>query len=57
MKIYDPQGELVAVVAEGDQFDPACKNMDLAVTEAGAIGVVDPVDRILAIFEPREGAL
>ncbi len=57
VKIYDPQGELVAVVAEGDQFDPACKNMDLAVTEAGAIGVVDPVDRILAIFEPREGAL
>lgn len=53
VKVYDPQGELVAVVADGDDFDPACKNMDLAVTRAGVIGVVDPVGRRVVLFEPE----
>ena len=42
--------------ADGDDFDPACKNMDLAVSAAGAIGVVDPVARALVIFEPVDTA-
>lgn len=53
VKVYDPQGELVTVVAAGDDFDPACKNMDLAVTDTGLIGVVDPVERMLVLFEPH----
>ena len=52
VKVYDPHGELLSVVAAGDDFDPACKNMDLAVTSSGVIGVVDPVQRIVALYEP-----
>ena len=52
VKIYDPQGELIAVVATGVDFDPACKNMDLAVTDQGLIGVVDPVERQVVLFDP-----
>lgn len=51
VKVYDAQGELTAVVAAGDDFDAACKNMDLAVTDTGAIGVVDPVERMVVVFE------
>lgn len=51
VKVYDPEGHLIAVVADGDAFDPACKNMDLAVTRTGVIGVVDPVGRQIVTFE------
>lgn len=51
VKVYDAQGELMSVVAAGDDFDAAAKNMDLAVTETGLIGVVDPVERLLVLFE------
>lgn len=52
VKVYDAQGTLLAVVAAGDDFDPACKNMDLAVTGTGSIGVVDPMERTVVVFEP-----
>ena len=53
VKVYDAQGELISVVAAGEDFDPACKNMDLAVTDTGAIGVVDPVERMVVLFVPE----
>lgn len=52
VKVYDPQGELISVVAAADDFDAACKNMDLAVTSSGLIGVVDPVALQVVLFEP-----
>ena len=39
-KIYSPEGELLTVVSD-DAFDPAAKNMDIAVDPAGRIYVVD----------------
>lgn len=51
VKVYDRDGELLAVAADGAQFDQACKNMDLAVDRQGAIGVADTVGLSLAIFE------
>ena len=51
VKVYDAGGELLSVVAAGDDFDVACKNMDLAVTSTGLIGVVDPVERMVILFE------
>ena len=55
VKVYDAQGELIAVVAAADDFDPACKNMDLAVADTGTIGVVDPVKRMVVLFVPETG--
>jgi len=52
VKVYDPHGKLMAVVAAGDDFDLGCKNMDLAVDTEGVIGVVDPIERILVLYEP-----
>ena len=51
VKVYDRDGELVDVVADAAQFDPACKNMDLAVDRQGSIGVADTVGLSLALFE------
>jgi sugar lactone lactonase YvrE len=42
VKVYDANGELLAVAAD-DLFDPAAKNMDLAVDSSGSIYVADPV--------------
>jgi sugar lactone lactonase YvrE len=52
VKVYDPQGQLLSVVASGDDFAPECKNMDLVVAADGRIGVVDPVERVVVLFEP-----
>ena len=56
VKVYDAQGELISVVAAGEDFDPACKNMDLAVTDAGVIAVVDPVELRVVLFAPEAGS-
>lgn len=53
VKVYHPEGELIDVVADSDQFDAACKNLDLAVDGQGSIGVADTVSLSLAIFEPQ----
>ena len=52
VKVYNDAGELLAVVADGDDFDPAAKNLDLAVADDGRIGVVDTVALELVIFAP-----
>jgi sugar lactone lactonase YvrE len=53
VKIFDRDGGLIEVVADTEQFDAACKNLDLAVNPQGVIGVADTVMLSLAIFEPQ----
>ncbi|NJL28137.1 MAG: hypothetical protein HC897_09690 [Thermoanaerobaculia bacterium] len=52
VKTYDPSGQLLAVVAAGDGFEPTAKNMDLAVDPEDRIAVADPARRAVSIFEP-----
>jgi sugar lactone lactonase YvrE len=54
VKVYDPEGQLLAVVAD-DVFDPAAKNMDLAVDPGGRIYVADTGALTIRVFEPDEG--
>lgn len=54
VKVYDPQGQLLAVVADG-LFDPAAKNMDLAVDSGGRIYAADTVTLEICVFEPKPG--
>jgi sugar lactone lactonase YvrE len=49
-KIYDRDGELVCVVAT-DIFDPAAKNMDVAVDRTGRILVADTARSEIVVFE------
>ena len=51
-KVYDPQGRLLAVVAAGDAFDPAAKNMDVASDDRGNVYVADSIRRRICVFEP-----
>jgi sugar lactone lactonase YvrE len=51
VKVYDPSGELLTVVAD-DVFDPGAKNMDLAVDSEGRIYVVDTVTLEIHVFSP-----
>lgn len=51
-KVYDPAGRLLAVVAAGDVFDPAAKNMDVASDDRGNVYVADGVRRRICVFEP-----
>ena len=53
VKVYDPQGQLLSVVTAADDFAPECKNMDLVVTPEGHIGVVDPVESVVVVFEAQ----
>jgi sugar lactone lactonase YvrE len=50
VKIYDPEGQLLAVVAD-DVFDPAAKNMDLVVDD-GHLYVADTATLQICVFEP-----
>lgn len=51
VKLYNPAGELLAVVAE-EEFDVNCKNMDVATDAQGRIYVVDTVQLNIHVFEP-----
>ncbi len=55
-KVYDPEGNLLAVVADGDAFDLAAKNMDLAADVEGKVYVADTARRRICVFEPVGGA-
>jgi sugar lactone lactonase YvrE len=57
VKLYDPEGKLLTVVAT-DGFEPGAKNMDVAVDTAGRIYVVDTVSLTIVVFKPaaREAA-
>jgi len=51
VKLYDPEGQLLAVVAD-DVFDVEAKNMDVAVDSAGRIYAVDTVGLEIHVFQP-----
>jgi sugar lactone lactonase YvrE len=51
LKIYDPEGQLLTVVAD-DLFDPAAKNMDIAVDDKGRVYVGDTVTLEIHVFPP-----
>lgn len=51
VKIYDAAGKLLAVMGE-DDFDPACKNMDVAVDSKGRIYVGDTARLHICVFAP-----
>lgn len=53
-KLYAADGQLLAVVAD-EGFDPAAKNMDLAVDSGGRVYVVDTVKLEIRVFSQPEG--
>ena len=57
VKIYRPDGTLDSVVAEPRTFSPGVVGLDLAVDRNGHVLVLDPVARIVRIFERREKPL
>jgi hypothetical protein len=53
VKLYDTEGKLRAVFGEKD-FNPSCKNMDVAVDPAGRIHVVDTAALQVVVYEPEQ---
>jgi sugar lactone lactonase YvrE len=53
VKVYDPDGELLTVVA-AEAFDPGAKNMDLAVDAGGRLYVADTATLEICAFEPTK---
>ncbi len=51
VKLYDPSGELLTVVAD-TAFDVGARNMDLAVDGAGRIYAVDTATLQICVFSP-----
>jgi len=49
-KVLDGEGKLVAVIADSI-FDPASKNMDIAVDSKGRVYVADAVRRRIVVFD------
>ena len=49
-KVLDANGKLVAVIADRG-FDPASKNMDIAVDSKGRVYVADAIQRRILVFE------
>lgn len=54
-KAYDGDGQLLSVIAD-DVFDPAAKNMDVAVDATGRVYVADTARLEILVFEPAPGA-
>ena len=53
VKLYKNDGTFLAVVATPDQFEPGTKGLDLAVDNKNRILVLDPVKKLVRIFEPK----
>jgi hypothetical protein len=51
VKVYTGDGSLLAVVAS-KEFDPICKNMDVAVDKQGRVYVADTVRLDIHVFSP-----
>lgn len=51
-KVYDADGKLLTLMGE-DDFDPTCKNMDVAVDSNGRIYVVDTARLHICVFAPK----
>ena len=54
VKVYDHQGQLVAVVAQPSQFRAGTVGLDLAVDAAGRIYVLDPAQKEVRVFAKKE---
>ncbi len=52
VKLYDVNGKLLALFGEKD-FDPGCKNMDVAVDSSSRAYVVDTVRLEICVYEPE----
>lgn len=53
VKIYNADGSFNCVVATPDQFEVGTKGLDLAVDNKNRILVLDPVKKLVRIFEPK----
>jgi hypothetical protein len=53
VKIYSTDGTFLAVVATPDQFEEGTTGLDLAVDTQNRIFVLDPVKKLVRIFEPK----
>jgi hypothetical protein len=53
IKIHDPSGDFKSVVAGPDIFEEGTKGIDLAVDSRDRIYVLDPVKKIVRIFEKK----
>jgi hypothetical protein len=53
VKIYKADGTFLCVVATPDQFEAGTKGLDLAVDNHNRILVLDPVKKMIRIFEPK----
>ena len=54
VKIYNADGTFRCVVAGPDQFEAGTKGLDLAVDKNNRILVLDPVKKLIRIFEPNK---
>ena len=53
VKVYDADGKMLALI-DDDQFDPNCKNMDVAVDVEGRLYVIDTTRLHICVFAPKE---
>ena len=53
VKVYTTDGRLLALVGK-DDFDPNCKNMDVAVDSQGRIYVIDTARLHICVFAPAD---
>ncbi len=53
VKVLDPSGRLVNVVAAGDRLSPKVVGLDLAADADGNVLVLDPSRRAVRVFTPR----
>ena len=53
VKIHTPSGEFKTVVASPDMFEEGTRGIDLAVDSKDRIYVLDPVKKLIRIFEKK----
>ncbi len=53
VKIYAPDGAFLGIVATPDQFEEGTTGLDLAVDNQNRILLLDPVKKLIRIFEPK----
>jgi len=54
VKIYNPDGTFRCVVAAPGQFEEGTKGLDLAVDKQNRILVLDPVKKLIRVFEAKK---
>jgi len=53
VKIYDPKGNFVCIVAPAEVFDSTADSLDLAVDSKGRVLVLDATRKCIRVFERR----